>query len=222
MKYSQQLSNLKTPKTKVSSSNGQVEERPILIRDIPIMWGIPCDEVMFSKFFTMFMKNAGVMPWDSFATTESTYLPDARNTIHNAFLDKSDMQYLMMIDSDILFPPDVAYKLLAHKKPIVAGWYKNKRWMAESHPIVYDFVSETDSLNYRHRDVMGDGLERVDAVGAGCILMSREVAEKLGKSPYDMNKGGEDMKLCRKLQLLEIPLFVDWNMACAHLRVDYV
>jgi len=185
-----------------------------------IMWGIPCDELMFTKFFIQFVKNAGFLPEDTFALSEGTYLPKARNMIHNAFLE-GKQEYLMMVDSDILVHPNIVNILWKHQLPIVGGWYHDK---VGKNPCVYDFIKQgEDGVNYfKHRDVKGQGLEKVDAIGAGCMLMSRDVAEKLGESPYDMNSGGEDMVLCKKLMDLNIPLHVDWDVACAHTGVFYI
>lgn len=207
-------------KVRVTAVDGEEhrEVDSIKIRKTPVMWGIPCDEVMFSKFFTVFIKNGNIMPWDGFAISEGTYLPKARNIIHNGFLESSNLPYLMMLDSDILFPPSMLARLISHNKPIVGGWYKNKK--GTNHPVVYDFISEP--TNFRHRETQGDGLEKVDGMGAGCWLMRRDVAEKLGKDPYDMVSGGEDLVLSRKLMQLGIPLYVDWSMNLAHVGVNYV
>jgi len=50
-------------------------------------------------------------------------------------------------------------------------------------------------------------------------VMRRDAAEALGENPYDMNSGGEDMKLCLRLKELGIPIFVDWSIQCAHAGV---
>ena len=65
-------------------------------------------------------------------------------------------------------------------------------------------------------------MERVDGAGAGSWLMRRDVAEALGESPYDMNSGGEDLKLCRKITEAGFEMFVDWNTPCAHCGVFFV
>lgn len=168
------------------------------------------------------MGTAGLMPFDKFAVSEGTYLEKARNDIHNKFL-KSNSPYLMMLDSDIMFPPNTLHALMEHKLPIVGGWYRDKK--AENHhPCVYDFVEDQEDFSvFRHRNEPGTGLEKVDATGAGCWLMTREVAEALGENPYShkISGGGEDFILCRKLMELEIPLHVDWSVSCAHLGVGY-
>lgn len=224
-KLSKQIDELTkgTPKErKVSTFNDTVVDenvRKLTIRKMPIMWGIPCDEVGYSKFWITFMRHSNWMPWDAFAGSEGTYLPKARNAIHNSFLD-SKLEYLMMLDSDILFPPDIADILMQHRLPIVGGWYKDKV-AQDHHPVVCSFVEEDEEglSHWKYRKYPGEGIEQVDGMGAGCWLMSKEVAEKLGPDPYDMITGGEDLVLSRKLMKLNIPLYVDWSINCAHMGV---
>ena len=200
------------------------EKHPVRIRTTPVMWGIPTDELGFSKFWTHFLRHANIMPWDGFSLSEGTYLEKARNQIHKGFVSGSKMPLLMMLDSDILFPPLLVETLIAHKLPIVGGWYRDKK-AEDHHPAIYDFVEDGEDgvAVFRHRKVPGEGLERVDAMGAGCWLMTRETAEALGEEPYGKNiaGGGEDMKLCRRLMELNIPLHVDWSLNCAHMGTGY-
>lgn len=215
-----QAFNRGAPQTK----NIDGETHSVKVRTVPVTWGVPCDEVMFSKFFVYFVKHAGFMPWDSWLTTEGTYLGKARNEIHKRYVNKNNgTPYLMMLDSDIVFPPELLEKLMACKLPIVGGWYRDKK--AETHhPCVYDFIVEDDKgvSHFKHRDSVGQGLEKVDAMGAGCWLMTREVAEAVGEEPYDTFRGGEDMEFCRKLMKLGIPLHVDWSLNLAHVGVFHV
>lgn len=191
------------------------------LRPISICWGIPMDEIMYAKFFSNWMY-LNRMPWDSVATTESTYLPDARNDIHSRFVKDMDAPYLMMLDSDILAPPNIVDILLGHQKHLVGGWYKNKQYGGKAHPIVYDFVEETETrLGFRHRKEPGEGLEKVDGMGAGCWLMSRELAEALGERPYSMEKATEDLVLSKKVMDLGYDMYVDWSMSCAHVGVKW-
>jgi hypothetical protein len=90
-------------------------------------------------------------------------------------------------------------------------------------PVVYDFLKDDENgyATWMHRANPGEGLEKVEGIGMGCVLMSRDVAESLGEKPYDMNQGGEDLVLCRKLMKLNIPLYVDWSINCAHLGVKW-
>lgn len=202
------------------------------LRTTPITWGFPLDEIMFSKFFNNFL-HLNIMPWDSVITTESTYLPDARNYIHSVFLEKFKTSHLFMLDSDVLPPPDIVTSLLQHDKEIVGGWYKKKetypieapdgstQYIAR--PVVYDWSKEAEDYYwFSNRVAPGIGMEKVGGIGMGCVLMSHGLAEKLGPRPYDMNKGGEDLVLCKKIMDLGVDLWVDWDLACAHAGVSYV
>ncbi len=195
----------------------------VVLRTFPIMVGIPMDEVLFSTFLLMFQRNVHMMPWDGFTATQSTYLPDARNQVHQAFLKETKYSHLFMLDSDVLCPANVIERLLAHQKPIVAGYYSTKAVIGKSTPVVYDYLKDNEDgvSTWTHKTQPGNGLEKVDAVGMGCVLMSKEVAHALGEKPYDMNNGGEDLVICRKLMQLGIPLYVDWTIDCAHLGLKW-
>lgn len=191
------------------------------LRTTPVCWGVPCDEVMYTKFFTGFVRQ-GIMPWDDFTTSEATYLPEARNEIHNNFINDSTAPFLMMQDSDILAPRHIVTTLLNHNKDLVGGWYKNKNSFMPAHPIVYDFFAESStSNNFIAREEPGEGLEKVDGMGAGCWLMSRKLAEALGINPYSMEKGGEDLWLSKKVMDLGYEMWVDWDLPVAHMGVSW-
>jgi hypothetical protein len=221
---SDELKKEVTAKPSIISFNKDESEfmrKEYSIRTLPICWGIPMDEILYAKFFSNFLMQAK-MPWDSIITTESTYLPSARNTIHNNFLERNTDPYLMMLDSDVLSPPNIVQTLINHDKHIVGGWYRKKS-RTDAHPIVYDFIEETEEgIFFEHRKEPGTGLEKVGGMGAGCWLMSRELAEALGENPYSMDRGTEDLVLCKKIMDLGYEMWVDWDMACPHVGVTWV
>jgi hypothetical protein len=196
------------------------EQGGVRLRAQPVAWAIPTDEVLYARFFTNFLR-LRAMPWDDLYTIGSTYLPDARNTLHRFFVEKSECEHLVMLDSDVLPPPDFLERLLAHKLPLVGGWYRKKDEAGT--PCVYDYVKqETDGTYWWNaRSTPGTGLEQVDGAGAGCWLMHKDVARALGPKPYDMNQGGEDLTLCKRVTELGFPIWIDWTVACAHAGVAY-
>lgn len=220
--YARELEKEKKDTKAIASSLSprarEILDKHVSYRAEPIFWGIPMDEVVYAKFFSQFLKYH-TMPWDSYGTTESTYISSARNDIHRAFVEDSDCDYMMMLDSDILAPPEILETLLAHNKHIVGGWYKNKNYGDPPHPIVYDYLESgefTKVLEPRK------GLEKVAGMGAGCWLMTRELAEALGPKPYSMAGGGEDLELCKKIHDLGYDIWVDWEIPVAHLGVSWV
>jgi hypothetical protein len=195
----------------------------IKLRTKAICWGFPFDELTYSKWVINLL-GLRLMPWDDFFTAHSTYLPDARNIVHSHFVKDSKCEWLMMVDTDVLVPPDIIDRLMAHDKKMVGGWYRMK---ADPYsPVVYDMhdnlFDDKGVPLYAQRTEPGEGLESVDGAGAGVWLMHREIAEALGPKPYHMEEGGEDLLLCRKVHELGYETWIDWGCACAHCGVAYV
>jgi len=193
--------------------------RTIRLRPYPIAVGIPFDEMCYSKWvINMFALD--IMPWDDMFFSYSTYLDDARNIIHRKFVEESERDWLFMLDSDVLAPPDTIRILMSCGVKMVGGWYKIK--YPPYSPVVYDMRDDVDDRGvplYRQRSEIGEGLEAVDGAGAGCWLMNREIAEALGPTPYHLNEGGEDLLLCRKVHELGYETHIHWSVACAHAGV---
>ena len=208
--------------------------RTLQIRTVPVTIGVPMDEQMFSKFFSNFVC-LSIMPWDNYITTASTLVHQARNIIHDVFLEKSLSPYLFMIDSDVLPPPDIIERLIAHDLPFVGGFYRKKEKFpvkqldgtetVVQRPVVYDYShydKENDRHMYNQRVETKTGLEKVDGLGAGCLLIKREVIEAVGKSPFNLNQSGEDLCFCRAVIDAGYDVVVDWDASCAHSGVFWV
>lgn len=209
-------------------------KRTLVIRTVPVAIGIPLDELMFSKFLTNYV-NLSIMPWDAVITTTSTLVEEARNTIHNLFLENSQAPYLFMLDSDVLPPPDIIERLIADDKPVVGGYYHKKEKFPIKNidgsiseiqrPVVYDyshFDEEKKHHLYNARLKAGNGLEKVDGMGAGCWLIKREVIEKIGKNPYNFTESGEDLCFCRAVYKAGYEVWVNWGIPCAHVGAMWV
>lgn len=198
------------------------------IRTQQIAVGLPMDELMFSQFLENLL-GLHLMPWDNIIVTRSTYIPDARNRIHDIFIGQANGTHLLMLDSDVLPPPSFIETLLRHDKPMVGGWYKKKEKFGIKNangevqiiqrPVVYDYSVDDDG--YIQRIAPGTGLEKVGGAGAGAWLMRRDLAEALGKSPYGQDMG-EDLVLCDKIRALGVDMYIDWSMACAHVGAFFV
>lgn len=199
--------------------NGEVLEVPTRLRVEKIYWAFPMDEILFSLWFRNFLQ-LDMMPWDDTGITLNTYLPEARNHLHEMFL-QSTAQWMVMLDSDVLPPPNFVEKLMAHNLPIVGGWYKKKD--SKGQPVVYDYEAKDNGFHWwKIREKPGVGLEKVDGAGAGCWLLKREVAEALGEKPYDMEHGGEDLDFCVKVKEAGFDIYIDWDVACAHAGVKFI
>ena len=105
----------------------------------------------------------------------------ARNRLAAQFL-ASDCTHLLFLDTDLIFSPDHIARLVSHDEPIVAGLYPKKQtdlaWVCN-----LDEGSETDDR----------GLHPARYAGTGCLLIAREVFEKIRELhpeiEYDPDEG---------------------------------
>jgi hypothetical protein len=191
---------------------------PTVKRKTKIMWGVPCDELMYSRW-AMWLMHMPRHPEDLFTHIIGTYVPFARNSIHQEFL-RSGYDWLFMLDSDVCPNFEIVDILLGHGLKVVSGWYNTKE--VPKRPCVYRETGLKDAHGiptWEQFDKPGTGLQKVDGIGMGTMLMHREVAEKLGQKPYDENEGGEDLKLCRQIRALGYDVWCDWNLEAKHVGI---
>lgn len=142
-----------------------------------------------------------------------------RNELRKMFL-ALDSTHMLMMDSDVVLPENALEKLLEKNLPIVGGWHP----MYGSNGGAW---SEGKFVNGRfHHLSPQKGLTEVDMVCMGCILIRREVLEKVefesGNSETILQESGscfmgEHIAFARKCQALGYKLFLDGDVICKHL-----
>ena len=169
--------------------------------------------------------------WDNQTTIPATvvYHPflmpidHARNTIVHDFL-LTDCTHLMMVDDDIVPPVDALERLLFHDKDIVAA----------ACPLIGpnsdgDLITTMNAYNLNKKQaytiIESTGLRKVDAVGTGCMMVKREVFEKLRVPPFlteynvdGIKYRGEDLNFCNQASLEGFDTYVDFNLKCKHIK----
>jgi predicted O-methyltransferase YrrM len=164
----------------------------------------------------------------------------ARNALVDRVLQDPALTHVLFLDADIRFHELTLKHLLENDLPVVSGVYFARTDQPVPH--VYDFVRE-DALGYRwyhpmgeetmkfleaHPDVLkqpnavvfeGHHLVQCDAVGAGMLLVQREVFEAIG-SPWFVNgkgsAGGEDFDFCERAQREGFKVYADFCVLGAH------
>ena len=147
----------------------------------------------------------------------------ARNVIVNDFLH-TNCTHLMMVDDDIVPPVDALERLLFHDKDIVAA----------ACPLISpdkkgELVTTMNAYNLDDNDkyatVDSTGLEKVDAVGTGCIMIKRNVFQNLKVAPFvteynadGIKYRGEDINFCYQAKLNSIDTYVDFKLKCKHIK----
>ena len=204
---------------------------------------LPYEDIVYSKCVVpMLMLALRLLPQDFITTQEGAFIDTARNELTKQALETT-AEYFFWIDSDNVPPEGALERLLSHKKDMVGGWYKVKKPGKKKHPCVYDYVGQDEKTrfhNYLPRltvpenddpdgPVCGCGekhaqqLEKVDAMGFGCMLIHRRVFETIAKDNvrwFSTDEGGtEDMFFHRLTAKYGFDLFVDWGVHAAHYGV---
>jgi hypothetical protein len=124
---------------------------------------------------------------------------------------KMEADYVLWLDSDMMFPSNVVLKLLAHNKDIVACNYMKRSLPMKT--VAYTDLNDWDSWIPMEPQ---EELVKVKGIGMGCILMKTEVFKKLEKPYFEFRFKedtkdwfGEDFILQDKIQKVGYEIFVD-------------
>ncbi len=140
---------------------------------------------------------------------------------------KAGADHLFFLDSDVIPPRDTILRLIKHDLPVVSGIYC-RRSPPHAVPVMIrngQWVTEYPA----------NSLIQVDLVGAGCLLIRRDVLEKL--PPIDDKRGkhwfdwrvdmmgllpqgealSEDFSFCLQCRRHGIPIVVDTSLMARHI-----
>lgn len=157
-----------------------------------------------------------------------TYVHSARQSLVEA-LCRSGVTHILWIDTDMRFPRDALFRLLKHDKPIVGINYSKRSFPTEF--VAIKKIGWNDGEPSLRLNTLKDstGLEEVDAIGFGLVLMRTSVLANL-PDPKDkpwfwfdwvpgVGQVGEDVYFCELLRKHGHTIYVDHDLskACAHI-----
>lgn len=130
----------------------------------------------------------------------------------------ASITHVLFIDDDMIVPPDGLLRLLAHNEPLVGGLYFGRN--PPHLPVAYRFVEDGQWIPVTKYVA---GLQEVDAIGFGFMLVTREVLEKMERPWFEFSdKMGEDMYFCEQAKKLGYKVLLDGDVICRHLTVTEV
>jgi hypothetical protein len=140
----------------------------------------------------------------------STILLTQRERLATMAIDL-DAEYMLWLDSDMVFPATTAVRLLAHNEDIVCANYVRRQFPCKG--VAYETIGDWENpLPFDVRDE----LATVEGIGMGCVLMKTEIFTQLAKpwfefgwSPESNDFLGEDMILWQKIAALGYSIKVD-------------
>jgi hypothetical protein len=161
-----------------------------------------------------------------------------REILINYWYDKTDCEWLLWVDSDVVISPESFIKLWNHKdryqRPMMTGVYFTSHNPEEPLmvplPTLFNFADTEDGsiVLDRIHPLPKNKLMKVDAAGMGYILMHRSIVKKIREELPDtqffqeMGKGtkfiGEDIWFFALCEKVGIPLWCDTSVTAPHMK----
>lgn len=155
-----------------------------------------------------------------------------RGIIADQFL-KSNHDGLLMLDLDQRFPENTLEQLRSHARPMVSGHYMKRTTRFLQSIWQYTLDGDWPYLPYIAPNIPITGLHRIATTGMGCVLIHREVVERVrahipeGSNPFDIGtvpeltpfaglSFGSDYRFFYYAQKLGFELWGDADLECPH------
>lgn len=176
----------------------------------------------------------------------SANLATPRNKVVEKFLEYGRADWLLMLDSDMTFDPDLVERLLEHadpeQAPVVGGLCFGFDENGDIQPTLYGLMG-ADDAEPEHMDVVRfhewtpDSMYQVAATGAACLLIHKRVLETMRDFPHPRGKPGfndaypwfqemahngkpvgEDIAFCWRVIQAGFPVYVNTAVQLGHVK----
>lgn len=129
---------------------------------------------------------------------------------------KTDYTHVLWLDTDMRFPPETLIRLLRHGKRLVAANYVERR--PPYRPLAFPVLEEPHKRVFTEPD--STGLERIDAIGLGCVLVDVDVFCRIaepwfatGWVEHTQEYVGEDLYFFAKCREAGEELWLDHDLS---------
>ena len=196
---------------------------------------VPCMDTIESDFVSCLLQLKPVGDVE-IRLLKGSLVYDARNQITKYAIDKGGFDYILWLDSDMTFKPDLLEKLKAD----IEGEEDGVKKMAVT-GLCFGRRPPFKPCIYRHLDVRKEGLLvtpecdpmyqyprdsvfEVEACGFACVLMRMDMLEAMGVYgvPFFPVYGmGEDLTFCYRAKKLDMGFWCDSRLKIGHImRVE--
>lgn len=153
----------------------------------------------------------------------SASIARSRNVACEALLADPALQWLMFIDDDQTFAPDMLMRLLSREKPIITGTYLIRKWPFN---VCAFWKWDGDGATPQGIPVVlrpgVTGTHPIVAAGAGCLLIQRSVLETIPKPWFDLTYSepdmlAEDFSFFRRVHTTGVTPWIDLDTIVGHM-----
>lgn len=183
-----------------------------------ILIGIPAMD-MVSVHFCRSLVTLAKMECCNVSFVVNSLIYSARNIIAMQAI-QGDYDYVLWLDSDMVFEPDTLVRLLQDEKDIVTGIYFRR--VKPYSPVLYE------NLEIRQTECIFSGVEKYPAemfevagAGLGCMLMRTDVLKDIEATDgpvwfAPIGNVGEDLAFCIRARKLGYKVFCDPSVKLGH------
>lgn len=170
----------------------------------------------------------------------------ARNDLCHAFLNMSQRpEWLLMLDADMSFGEDLVDRMLktSHEKlrPVIGGLCFGGGRVGQPFPTLYKFVDPANNGGKVTKVLElypKDALCKVDATGAACLFIHRDILVQMydkfstmpdgHKNPHPWfaetvhagHEYGEDFTFCLRLKQIKVPIYCHTGIKLGHQKTQ--
>lgn len=124
-------------------------------------------------------------------------------------------EYMLWLDSDMVFPATTAQRLMAHDEPVVSANYVRRQLPAKG--VAYEKIGDWQNpLPFKSQD----HLVPIEGIGMGCMLVKTSILDEIPKPWFEFHWTeesndhlGEDMDFCMKMAKAGYTIKVDTNLS---------
>ena len=145
---------------------------------------------------------------------------EGRNLLAKKAVEGYD--YFLSLEQDVIPPGDVIEKLMMHGKEIVSGIYHTRQdinGQARILPLIFVQLNEKkNQMRYLTDQEIEkiNGLTEIRICGVGCLLIKKDVLEKIKFRYAKGVPGFDDVHFCNDAIAQGYKIYADTNVRCRH------
>ena len=186
---------------------------------------IPCMEMIETQFIECLLK-LDIVGECEVRFLKGTLVYDARNQIMEYALKKGGFDYILWLDSDMTFEPDLMKRMMDSigDKPMLTGLCFGRR--PPFRPCIFKKLEvKQEGLGImpyteNYYDYPRDSIFEVEACGFACVLQRMDMLEAMsiyGVPFFPIAGLGEDLSFCWRAKKSEFSIWCDSSIKLGHL-----
>ncbi|MFH1210843.1 MAG: hypothetical protein V1645_02910 [archaeon] len=168
-----------------------------------------------SQAYSKKMKSLGLnVMKDEWNENARERIVKSRNIIREKALN---YDYLLSLEQDVIPPRDIIERMLEHKEKILTGIYFTYKEEGKTLVPLLWVKGDGGIRNLTEEEAMQDKTMEAEAAGLGCMLIAKEVLEKV-KFRYEKESNSfDDMWFCQDVKEKGYSIAADTGIRCKHL-----